>query len=141
VFSWRTTATYGKSNTEEPFPLFKRYFPGGINSVRGYENRKLGPYDSEGHRYGGSKEFINNLEIIFPLLSSAGLKGVTFYDMGQAFDDDQSIDLGQLKKSWGYGIRWTSPLGPIRIEFGYPLDTEEGESKGMVTMFSFGAPM
>lgn len=141
VFAWRTTFGYGESNTDEPFPLFKRYFPGGINSVRGYKNRKLGPVDSEGHRYGGSKEFINNVEVIFPLLSSAGLKGVTFYDMGQAFDDDVSMDLGDLRKAWGFGIRWTSPLGPIRIEFGFPLDEEQGESKDMVTMFSFGAPM
>lgn len=141
VFAWRTTLGFGESNNDEPFPLFKRYFPGGINSVRGYKNRKLGPYDSEGHRYGGSKELINNFEIIFPLLSSAGLKGVTFYDMGQAYDDGKSIDLGELKKAWGYGIRWTSPLGPIRIEFGFPLDQEQGESKSMVTMFSFGAPL
>ena len=62
--------------------------------------------------------------------------------MGQAFDDNQSVDFGDLRKSWGWGFRWVSPLGPfpLRLEFGYPIDKEKGESS-MVTMFSFGAPL
>ncbi len=139
VGSWRTTVGYGESYDDEPFPLFSRFFPGGINSVRGYEARSLGPKDEDGNEYGGSKELINNLELIFPIVNSAGLKGVVFYDMGQAFDDDKSIDIGELRKAWGYGIRWISPLGPIRLEFGFPIDREEGEDS-MITNFSFGAP-
>jgi outer membrane protein insertion porin family len=65
---------------------------------------------------------------------------VVFYDMGNAFDDDESIDLGNLREAYGYGIRWSSPVGPLRVEFGFPVDREEGESS-MVTMFSFGAPL
>lgn len=140
VFSWRTSVGYGESYGDEPFPLFKRYFPGGINSVRGYKNRTLGPKDENGNEYGGAKEFVNNLEVIFPLINSAGFKGVVFYDAGNAFDDDESIDLGDLRQAYGYGIRWSSPVGPIRVEFGFPIDREEGESS-MVTMFSFGAPL
>ncbi|MCB0340467.1 MAG: BamA/TamA family outer membrane protein, partial [Bdellovibrionales bacterium] len=140
IFSWRTRFGYGNTFDDDPFPLFKRYFPGGINSVRGYENRTLGPRDEDGNEFGGSKELINNLEIIFPLVESAGLKGVTFYDIGEAFDDDQSVDLGDLRKAWGYGFRWTSPLGPIRIEFGFPIGKKPDEDS-MVTMFSFGAPL
>lgn len=140
VFSWRTSVGYGESFDDEPFPLFKRYFPGGINSVRGYKNRTLGPKDENGNEYGGAKEFVNNLEVIFPLINSAGFKGVVFYDAGNAFDDDETIDLGKLRQAYGYGIRWSSPVGPIRVEFGFPIDREEGESS-MVTMFSFGAPL
>lgn len=140
VFSWRATVGYGESFDDEPFPLFKRYFPGGINSVRGFKNRSLGPKDDRGNEFGGSKEVVNNLEIIFPLVNSAGFKGVVFYDMGNAFDDDESIDLGNLREAYGYGIRWSSPVGPLRVEFGFPVDREEGESS-MVTMFSFGAPL
>ena len=80
------------------------------------------------------------MEIIFPIFSSAGLKGVVFYDIGEAFDDDESIRYSELREAYGYGIRWTSPLGPIRIEFGFPIDREEGEDS-MVTLFSFGAPL
>lgn len=140
IFSWRATVGYGESLDDDPFPLFKRYFPGGINSVRGFKNRSLGPKDERGNEFGGSKELVNNLEIIFPLVNSAGFKGVVFYDVGNAFDDDDNIDLGELREAYGYGLRWSSPVGPLRIEFGFPVDREEGESS-MVTMFSFGAPL
>jgi outer membrane protein insertion porin family len=140
VISDRTNLAYGESLNDDPFPLFRRFFPGGINSVRGYRNRTLGPEDENGREYGGSKQFVNNLELIFPLINSAGFKGVVFYDVGQAFDDDQSIELDALRQAWGYGIRWNSPMGPIRIEFGYPIARQDGE-RGVQTMFSFGAPL
>ena len=140
VFSWRTRFAYGETFDDDPFPLFRRFFPGGINSVRGFEIRTLGPKDANGNEFGGSKQLVNNLEIIFPLVQSAGLRGVIFYDLGEAFDDDQSIDFGELRQAYGYGLRWTSPLGPIRIEFGFPIDRETGEDS-MVTLFSFGAPI
>lgn len=140
VFSLRTRLGYGDTYNGDPFPLFKRFFPGGINSVRGFKERTLGPKDAKGNEYGGAKQFVNNAEIIFPLLNSAGLKGVAFYDVGQGFDDNQNLSFSDLRSSYGYGIRWTSPLGPIRIEFGFPLDRKNDE-KNMVTMFSFGAPL
>jgi outer membrane protein insertion porin family len=140
VISDRTSFGYGESLNDDPFPLFRRFFPGGINSVRGYRNRTLGPEDANGREYGGSKQFVNNLELIFPLINSAGFKGVVFYDVGQAFDDDQSIEIDALRQGWGYGIRWNSPMGPIRVEFGYPIARRDGE-RGVQTMFSFGAPL
>jgi outer membrane protein insertion porin family len=139
TFSWRTRFGYGESRTGDPFPLFKRYFPGGINSVRGFNARTMGPKDENGNEYGGSKQFINNLDLIFPLVNSAGLRGVFFYDIGDAFDDNESINYANMRKAVGYGIRWASPMGPIRLEFGYPLEREPGE--GMVTLFAFGAPI
>lgn len=140
VISDRTSFGYGESLNDDPFPLFRRFFPGGINSVRGYRNRTLGPEDENGREYGGSKQFVNNLELIFPLINSAGFKGVVFYDVGQAFDDNQSIEIDALRQGWGYGIRWNSPMGPIRVEFGYPIARRDGE-RGVQTMFSFGAPL
>jgi outer membrane protein insertion porin family len=140
TFADRTSFGYGESLNDDPFPLYRRFFPGGINSVRGYRNRTLGPQDAEGNYYGGSKQLVNNVEMIFPLINSAGFKGVVFYDVGQAYDDNQSIDLSLMRQAWGYGIRWNSPLGPIRVEFGYPIDRQDGE-RGVQTMFSFGAPL
>ncbi len=140
IFSLRTRLGYGDTFNNEDFPLFRRFFPGGINSVRGFRERAIGPKDDRGNEYGGSKLLVNNAEIIFPLLNSAGLRGVAFYDVGEGFDDNQNISLADLRSAYGYGIRWTSPLGPIRIEFGFPLDRREGE-RTMVTMFSFGAPL
>jgi outer membrane protein insertion porin family len=141
VFSLRTNFAYGDTyGGDDPFPLFKRYFPGGINSVRGFESRTLGPKDENGNEFGGSKQFVNNTEFIFPLYESLGLRGVVFYDIGEAFDDEESIRFSELRQAYGYGIRWASPLGPIRIEFGFPIDRESGEDSN-VTLFSFGAPL
>ncbi|MCB0344546.1 MAG: outer membrane protein assembly factor BamA [Bdellovibrionales bacterium] len=140
VFSNRIRFGYGDTWDGDDFPLFRRFFPGGINSVRGFESGELGPKDENGNEYGGSKELDGNFEIIFPMFAELGLKGVVFYDVGNAFDDDENIDLAELRHAFGWGFRWNSPLGPIRVEVGYPIDREEGE-KGVVTHFSFGAPL
>lgn len=140
VFSNRVRIGYGDTFDGEDFPLFRRFFPGGINSVRGYDSRELGPQDEEGDEFGGSKQLVLNFEFIFPMFSSLGLKGLVFYDLGEAFDDDEDIEFSELRQGVGWGFRWNSPLGPIRIEIGYPIDREEGE-KSVVTHFSFGAPL
>lgn len=140
VFSNRLRLGYGDTWDSDDFPLFRRFFPGGINTVRGFESGELGPRDESGNEFGGSKEAVANFELIFPLFSALGLKGLAFYDIGNAFDDDENIELGELRHAVGWGFRWNSPLGPIRIEIGYPLDKEDGE-KSVVTHFSFGAPL
>lgn len=139
VFSQRTNFGYGKTFDDEDFPVFRRFFPGGINSVRGYEEKELGPEDETGSEYGGNKQFVANFELIFPFFSTIGLKGLVFYDVGEAFDDDESIKFSELRQAFGWGFRWRTPIAPIRIEIGYPIDKEEGE-RSVVTHFSFGAP-
>lgn len=140
VFAQRTRFGYGDTYNDERFPLFRRFFPGGINSVRGFDARELGPKDEQGNEYGGNKQLVLNFEMIFPVLPSVGLQGVAFYDIGNAFDDEEQIEASALRHAVGWGIRWRSPIAPIRIEFGYPLDREEGE-KSFVTNFSFGSPL
>ncbi|MCC6933081.1 MAG: outer membrane protein assembly factor BamA [Deltaproteobacteria bacterium] len=139
VFSHRVRFGYGETYDDDDFPVFRRFFPGGINSVRGYESRELGPKDENGNEYGGNKDLVTNFEMIFPLVESVGLRGLVFYDVGNAFDEDHSIDIAGLRQAVGFGLRWRSPLAPIRIEFGFPIDKEEGD-KSMVTNFSFGMP-
>ena len=81
-----------------------------------------------------------NIEFIFPIVKDAGLMGVLFYDMGNAYDNGEAVDLGDLRKSVGYGFRWYSPIGPIRLECGYVLETdrrgdgEEGDHRWEFTM-------
>ena len=140
VFSNRVRLGWGETFNDDNFPLFRRFFPGGINSVRGFDSRELGPKDADGNEFGGNKQLIANFELIFPLIDSLGLKGVAFYDAGNAFDDDQDIEFGDLRQAVGWGVRWRSPIAPLRIEIGYPLDREDGD-KSVVTNFSFGAPL
>ncbi len=137
----------GRGGTE--IPLFERFFPGGINSVRGFRTRTLGPrepvFDLNNHivdttPVGGSSQLIINNELIFPIIEGLGLRGVFFFDMGNAFSHTQGLDLGALRYAAGWGFRWLSPIGPLRIEIGYPLDRKKNE-KSSVFLFSFGAPL
>jgi outer membrane protein insertion porin family len=65
-----------------------------------------------------------NVELIIPIARKAGLMGVLFYDTGNAYDNGENIDLSDLRKSVGYGVRWYSPMGPMRLEYGYILETD-----------------
>ncbi len=137
VFSPRQRLGWGDTTGDDRFPLYRRFFPGGINSNRGYDARRMGPKDENGRTYGGASELLLNFDLIFPLVESVGLRGVFFFDAGNAYDDNESF--GKLRKAVGWGFRWRSPIAPIRIEFGYPLDKEQGD-KSFVTNFSFGNP-
>jgi len=127
------------SITGEPVPIFERFFIGGINSIRGYASRSIGPTrqvvssdpaspDFE-FSIGGNKEFVFNTEIGFPLVPPVNIRGVIFFDAGNAFDDDEAIDITNLRTSFGGGIRWYSPLGPLRFEFGFPINPRPGDEK------------
>ena len=139
---------YGYAGDMKELPLFERYFPGGINSVRGFRILSLGPQadvvTNEGVKIatdpiGGSEQLILNNEIIFPIVESLGLKGVVFFDAGNAFSVRQGITLDGLRLSTGGGFRWQSPIGPLRIEIGFPLNAKPGDQIQRV-MFSFGGP-
>ena len=69
-----------------------------------------------------------NIELIIPLYTKLGLMGVVFYDTGNVYDN--GIDLSDMRQSAGGGIRWESPIAPIRIEYGRILDRREGEDTG-----------
>ncbi len=81
----------------------------------------------------------SNLEFLFPLLSTAGLNGVLFFDSGQVYDDDEAFfsSAGDIKKATGAGVNWLSPMGPLQIVFGYNLDAAEGEDDSVFD-FSIG---
>jgi outer membrane protein insertion porin family len=129
-------------------PLFERYFPGGINSIRGFKTRTLGPREESKDALGrviattpigGSEEVILNNEIIFPLVQTIGLKGVVFVDAGNAYGADETISLDNTRFSAGAGLRWLSPVGPLRIELGEPFNTKPHDQKSLL-LFSFGGP-
>ena len=140
VFSQRFNLGWGETSNSGQFPLFRRFFPGGIDTNRGFAARQLGPKDAQGNFYGGNKQILGNFEMIYPISQSIGLKGVFFYDVGNAFDDDTSVDFSKMRHAVGWGFRWRSPIAPIRIEIGYPLNKEEGDSSTAFN-FSLGSPL
>ncbi|MFH1624330.1 MAG: outer membrane protein assembly factor BamA, partial [Pseudomonadota bacterium] len=138
VFMSRGRIGFAHGNQGRDLPLFERFFLGGINSIRGFEAYSVGPKDpATGDVIGGNKELLFNFEYIFPLFKEAGIKGLIFFDAGNAFDNDERYGIGQLRTSAGAGIRWYSPIGPLRLEWGYNLDPEPGE-KGSNWEFAVG---
>jgi outer membrane protein insertion porin family len=112
-------------------PPWERFYLGGIDSVRGYGWRDISPKDPEtGDEIGGNKMLQFNAELLFPIVKSAGLMGVVFYDTGNAYDEGEDLNLSDLRKSTGVGFRWYSPMGPMRLEYGYILETDSrGDGK------------
>ena len=74
-----------------------------------------------------------------PLLKETGIVGVLFYDTGNVYDDHEDVDIGDLRETAGFGFRWYSPVGPIRLERGYILDPRDDESAGGRWEFTMGA--
>ena len=120
----------------------EKFFLGGINSLRGYDHRSVGPEEigTDGLPYvvGGNKSILFNAEYLFPISTEAGLKGLLFFDAGNVFASGDKFESGSLRKSVGYGFRWFSPVGPLRLEWGYILDPEEGEKRSQWE-FSIGS--
>jgi len=148
VFKQNFTIGFIKSQNDEAVPLFERFFTGGINSLRGYELRSIGPSvrvpvggptggDDE-FVIGGNKLLLFNSELEFPIYEPAGFKFVIFYDMGNAFGEDQNFDLRDLRHNYGFGMRWNSPFGPMRFEWGIPIKKREGEDS-VIFNFTIGS--
>ncbi len=119
-------------------PDYERFYLGGINSLRGFGFQDIYVLDKNGDKIGGNKYIQMNVELILPLIAKAGLVGVLFYDTGNVYGSDETVDLGGLRQSVGYGIRWYSPMGPMRLECGYILNPEPGEQTGGRWEFSMG---
>jgi outer membrane protein insertion porin family len=120
-------------------PIFDRYVLGGINSLRGF--RYIGPtYAGTSDVIGGNTMLVFNAEIVFPFIKDAGMKGVIFYDAGNSWNDE--YDIGDLRQSVGLGLRWYSPIGPLRLEYGRIIDRRglNDDSDGRWE-FTIGMPM
>lgn len=138
VLSLRGSAGQVFENEEDALPVYERFYLGGLNSIRGFDYADISPIDPDtGDRIGGDKMWFTNVEFVFPLLADNGVNGVLFYDMGNVYNDDEDWDLANNKQAVGLGIRWFSPMGPLRLEWGYNLDPELDEEDS-VWDFSVG---
>lgn len=128
---------YAKALFNKKLPLYERFYVGGIYSIRGIGFGEAGPKDpGTGEAIGGTTELIFNTEYIFPILTEMRLKGLFFFDAGGAYEDFK--EFGTLRYTAGTGVRWISPMGPIRIEWGYNLKRKPGESSNKFE-FAFGS--
>ena len=153
VASLRGTLGYIQSIGKD-IPIDEKFYLGGISSLRGYTGRTVCPVLSTPHTtqdglgigntdnnlvyLGGSMQAVVNMEYTFPLLKDAGLKGVVFFDTGNAANTvGKTFD---FLSSYGAGVRWFSPIGPLRLEYGIPLNPRKDIDKSSGRLeFSIGS--
>ena len=129
TYGLRGRIGYIAGNEGHPIPLYERFRLGGINTLRGFKAYSVGPTAPTGEVIGGDKQILFNFEMIFPIAKEIKLKGLLFFDAGNVWDVAQPYDLTDLRKSVGIGFRWFSPMGPLRVEWGYNLSPRTGESR------------
>jgi outer membrane protein insertion porin family len=129
-------------------PPAERFYLGGANNLKGFTLFSVGPRkdpraDKNGRLVeepeGGKVEAFTLVELEYPLIREAGLKFVLFFDAGNAYRDwDEARGL-EMRADAGFGFRWFSPIGPLRFEWGYPLDRKPGENN-VNFVFFIGPP-
>jgi len=122
-------------------PFFERFYSGGINSVRGFDNNSLGPRDSNGDSSGGDFVVNAKAELLFPLPFASSLKNVrmsAFVDAGNVYEDIDAFEASDIRYSAGLSATWISPLGPVTLSYARPLNSEDGDEEQQV-QFTIGA--
>jgi outer membrane protein insertion porin family len=124
----------GFADTHE-LPLVERFFLGGRNTVRGFDQDGLGPKGSGGVPTGGNAFVLGNLELRTRI--AGWWRIVAFLDSGNVWAKSNEVDLEDLRYTSGMGMQYNTPVGPLRLDYGYKLDREPDESKGELH-FSIG---
>lgn len=131
TFALNSDLGWGFALGDRPYPVFKNYYGGGLGSVRGFEPGSLGPRDEESNRsYGGSKKFNLNFELQAPFPGAGNdrtLRIYAFYDMGNVYGPDESIDPHDWRSGAGLGLSWISPMGPLRLAYAWPVRQFDGD--------------
>ncbi|HEX2572451.1 MAG TPA: outer membrane protein assembly factor BamA [Polyangia bacterium] len=169
IFRHNTEIGYITSRSNQGVPIYERYFLGGVNTIRGFQLFSLGPRVNilqnqdptaylQPFNIGGNLQIITNTEIEFLIVPQVQIKGVVFFDAGNAYNTEarwcalggssnipgpqnpctRGVDiLRNLRTSAGFGFRWNSPIGPLRFEWGIPLRRLPGE-RPVVFEFTIG---
>ena len=119
----------------DKYPSSLRYYAGGDQSVRGYKYQALGPLDAEGEVVGGKHLLTGTVE--YDHLVSNDWVGAAFVDGGNAFNDT----LDKVFYSAGVGVRWLSPVGPVRLDVAVPINPDDGNDANWRIHFGFGAEL
>ena len=129
ILSFNGEVGYSQAYGDNPFPITKNYYVGGIGSVRGYSPGSLGPqyynsYIARNQPTGGQSKIVSNVEYTIPVPGSGvdkTLRTFTFIDGGNAFGENINL---VLRYSYGLGLSWISPLGPLKFSYGIPYKSQ-----------------
>ena len=137
--------SYIYSYMGQSVPFAERYKLGGYNDMRGFDGQSLGPKfymlrapgdEPQLINRGGDKKLLFQFEYFIPLIPEAGIKALTFMDMGRVYDDSELISLKGMARDVGFGFRWQTPIAPFRFEWAYPIvNGQLGEAR---PIFSIG---
>jgi outer membrane protein insertion porin family len=130
TFAFNADLGLGKGLQGQTLPFYKNYYSGGLGSVRGFEQGTLGPRDITGPVIGGAKKVTLNTEFLMPFPGAGNdrtLRLYGFYDMGNVFGETEKFQLNQLRSSYGVGLSWVSPMGPLRFAWASPVRAFAGD--------------
>jgi outer membrane protein insertion porin family len=136
AFTWAQSYRFGLAwgLGGEPVIPFERFMAGGANSLRGFGTNEVGPRGPLGDPEGGEAVLILNQELRYR--HPSGLGAAVFYDGGNVFDTVRDVSF-HLRHTVGAGLRWASPIGLLRVDFGFPL-ARRSDEKAYRVYFSFG---
>ncbi|MEX2273808.1 MAG: BamA/TamA family outer membrane protein [Vicinamibacterales bacterium] len=120
----RVAALGGTDNPDADIPFFKRYFLGGAQSLRGWGRFEVSPLTGEGHPIGGFTSLEAMVEVRFPVTTNIG--GVLFGDGGNVWPGRYDFNPADMKYDIGAGVRYRTPVGPLRFDVAWQLTKIEG---------------
>jgi outer membrane protein insertion porin family len=114
-----TVSQWGNGND---VPIFDRLYLGGSNNLRGFPFREVGPQDENGEPIGGKTMWRTTIEWTFPIIEKA--RGAVFYDTGFVNSEEWSFGFNHIASDIGIGLRLDLPIGPLRLDYGYPIQRD-----------------
>jgi outer membrane protein insertion porin family len=123
-------AGIGGGYSGKPLPFFKNFYAGGPGSVRGFEPSSLGPRDVNNNALGGTRRIVGNAELLFPMPGMSKEQSVrlsVFTDAGAVYGPGDLPGTAGLRYSAGTALTWISPVGPLKISFGKPLNPQAND--------------
>jgi len=136
VLMLRGDVGYAAGYGGKSLPFYKVFYAGGVGSVRGYETASLGPRDIFGNTLGGQRKIVGNAELFYPIIKGdKSVRGSVFVDAGQISGvpgagyiiDTLEKEAEKFRFSYGVGLAWNSPVGPLKFSYGVPFKERRGD--------------
>jgi len=130
IFNPSANVQYIHGYSGRAVPIFRLFSLGGIGSVRGFDSSGISIRDPlTNDLIGGNKSAFINMNLFFPLpyVRTPGIRGVSFVDMGDVADFNQTLSFANARIATGFGIEWISPVGPIGLSWAFVLKDRQGD--------------
>jgi outer membrane protein insertion porin family len=140
ILSGGVVEAFGDTEGQNPpwndVPIFDRYFLGGANTLRGFDYRAVGPRDAKGEPIGGNTSVYGTVEYTFPIVER--IRGALFFDAGEIREESFSFAIDDIHANVGVGVRLNLPIGPLRLDYGYPVIRDPAAGTSGRIQFSVG---